>query len=326
MNFNEIFSNKLIEIAKTIVADSNDRITNPNRENLKKGVFYGNEYYIASSTHLPKWCELFKTQGNFYHGIASPGHFVREKNDISATGYSTKVVIKQNVKPSSALQTFLPGESQKLSFIGCGETCQITYYLALLHILGEKKFDILYGQDSPTPLSIQFDDPSNPLNPFFDIIIDKTVKPLKGDIVRFKSIDNYYLKHVNGESAGFISMCCEDQGQAKYTTLGLNPSGMTQDEITDVLLKEYNREPFGFVALTEQVAQTIFSNYLEDMPVIQALKNDQITKQEFLEYGGGEKHIHLRPNAFRITQLQKSTPEKALKLMQKWKKQTKGIN
>lgn len=85
----EIFVNKSTEVIRSIVADNLMRMNDYKKDPalLKKGIFYGNEYYKAlKECNLSKKIETMRKNGQFYHGYAPPNFFTMVANSQRDTG------------------------------------------------------------------------------------------------------------------------------------------------------------------------------------------------------------------------------------------------
>lgn len=315
----ERFNNKVVAVAKEIVADSEKRMQNY-RKNIKElngGCFYPTEYFkILKQTNQTARLEFLVKKGSFFHGRAPTKYFTKEQNPNSSSGFTQNFfVLKKGVTPSAGLKAIRDG----LSLIGCGEICQIAYYEALKSELGEEKFDLLFAADSKTPLSIGFSSNKNPLLPLF-LLKDEPQRFRKGEMVRFENTSYYRIKHINGESPGFNAICCDEtQGQETFTTMGLNSQGSTAPQVKQKLFEEFNEKPIGPEIMTQEVAARLFAKYTSEyLETTAVLENTQMTLQEFLEVGGGNIPLSLELNTERITQIASEPIESVAKLFNSW--------
>lgn len=314
---------KAVEVIKEISADNVNRMENYPKDLslLNSGIFYGNEYYkiLKATNQIPR-LNYFKNSGSFYHGYASTQHFFMVPDAKAPSKVIGSLqVLKKEVEASSALKAL----REKLSFLGCGECCQLAGLEAIKHIWGEKKFNVLFAADSPTPLKIKFDCMENA---FLNLIVfeqDKNISLetiFKGDIVFFKNTPLYSWKHVNGEAAGYVTICCDDTpGNKKFTTLGLKPEGMTYLEIKEQFLKELNDDPIGMEILSKEVTERLAAKITsESLEKIQSFANTKWTMEEFEKNQGGLIFSKLKFNIRRIAQIKNSSIEEARKLFSKW--------
>jgi hypothetical protein len=315
----ERFNNKVVSVAKEIVADTEKRMQNylKNIKEVDGGCFYPNDYFnILKRSNQTDRLTFLVTKGSFFHGRAPASCFTMEKNPNSSSGFTSNFfVLKKGVTPSAGLKAIRDG----LSLLGCGEICQIAYYEALKSELGEEKFDLLFAADSKTPLSIGFGSSRNPLLPLF-LLKDVPQHFSKGEMVRFENTPYYPIKHINGEASGFNTICCDStQGQERFTTMGLNSQGSTVQQVKQKLFDEYNDNPISREIMTKEVAKRLFATYSSDyLKASAALELKQMDYQEFSETKGGSIPLSLEMNFERITQLAAEPLESVSKLFNSW--------
>jgi hypothetical protein len=264
---------------------------------LADGVFYGNEYMKAldasGQTSRMNW---LKEKGCFYHGLAPKRSFEMLSDPTSPTGIQgNHFIVQQGVAPVDALNDMRRG----LSFIGCGEVCQLGQYEAVRDMLGDEKFNAIFSATSSTPLRVCQDLVRNPLLPLCQLQ-KKDPGPFRpGTIVFFGNVPLYQRKHTNGESAGFFTVCCSREPQL-FTSLGLRSSGMSADEIGEVLRRDFNQPSIGASMVSEKVARRIVC----DDP---SLKEVSLSKEEFSSAGGGQIMLSMQLCAQRVDQLAKQS-------------------
>src|SRR6185295_4599034 len=173
--------------------------------------------------------------------------------------------------------------------------------------------------DSKTPLSIGFNSSRNPLLPLF-LLKDVPQHFSKGEMVRFENTPYYLIKHINGESSGFNTICCDStQGQERFTTMGLNSQGSTAQQVKQKLFDDFNEKPIGPKIMTQEVAKRSFGKYSTDyLKTTAELENVQMDYQEFSETKGGSIPLSLEMNIERITQLAAEPLESVSKLFNSW--------
>lgn len=302
---------------------------------LNKGVFYANEYFgalealskqplaEATSQAVKRRLESLTQSGAFFHGTAPSSHFRPEESAHSATGkkIATYLLKDKSIKPSEALDTILNGSG--LIFLSCAEACQVAYYAALRNELGDEKFDILFGFDSPTPFSVGMG-VENILNPMY-LFIEDDLKPkskpiAKGDWGFFVGPDIYTAKHLNGEGGNWNVLFNKSiDGTRSSIGLGLNPEGESDAEIELDFLREFNAKPMGRNGLTAKVWEKIQASYpkgqIEQAERIQDL---QIELRHLRAHNGGKIVLVRRWNKERVQQLIDASPAEGLKLLEGW--------
>lgn len=307
------------------------KISRENREKMKgysktpsllnKGIFYANEYYSAlkavkaTSNVVKQRLKSLTKSGAFYHGTAPSSHFrPQEGFPRSATGKApmTYLLKDKNIKASDALDTILNGSG--LIFLSCAEACQIAYYAALRNELGNEKFDILFGFDSPTPFSVGMTSVSNPMYLFIKDDRKPQSKPIgKGDWGCYVGPDIYGEKHFNGEGGNWNVLFDEPiDGTLSSIGLGLKPEGESDAEIELDFLREFNAEPMGIKGLTAEVWRRIPNAQVNQR------KDQQLTLLELRAHGGGQLVLVRRWNKERVQQLIDASPAEGLKLLEGW--------
>ena len=311
-----------IATVRALVKDNEDRMAgyNDNLQLLKSGCFYGNEYFKALEKKGQKdRVNYYVNKGSFYHNLAPSAFFYMQPDPQKPTQVvPSRFLLIPGKKPSEALAAIRQG----LSFIGCGETCQIGYYEAIREVLGTEKFDMLFAADSPTPLMIHFDTKESPIESLLVKTIPAPKEFKKGQIVPMYNAPLYKIKHLMGEAGGFVTLCCDDApNDARFTTLGLSSAGVTRDGVNEKLLEELNSEPFGMQAVTAELAKCILATVNpEFLAASRQFTLTQLSKDQFIAQVGGNIPGTCELNAERITLLANSTFAKARKLLTQWHK------
>lgn len=307
----ERLSNRIVAVMQEIVADNEMRMKNYQQDIslLNRGCFYGNDYYKAlKATNDEPRLEDYLKKGSFYHGYASPQHFDMEVFDEpsiqnpTATRYNFQQ-LKSNFTPCEGLESIRKG----VSIIGCGEVCQIACYETIRNELGDDKFNALFAADSETPFTIGWSF-SHPLMRLFTLKVHPT-EFNKGEIVYFPNSDEYKKKHINGESSGYFTICC-DGNEREFTALGLSSKGLKAHQINQKLIDEFNEKPIGVAILTQEAAELCLKNH--DLARLNQLKDKQINFQEFSKAGGGKVFSKYQFNVKRIETLTKLSIQEAV--------------
>jgi len=270
---------------------------------LKQGCFYSTENSRAlleadkildsqrtdksQPTSAKQWHEFLRSKGNFYHGFVNKKFFEHVSQPSSPTGFCPNhYAIKGQVLPSEALDSLIKG----LTFLDCGAIMDVGYYKAILEVIGKEKFDVIFSRESETPLCIGR---KNLLNPINSLIVGKEYKKIsqlkKGEMAHIRSIEDYRIKHLNGEAAGFNVICIEEGKNPKFIGFGLNPAGVTVEEITEVLRKEYNKaEVNDSDQFTPEIATKLRKDHSKaDVKKRRKLKTETLTSEQFKKRGGG---------------------------------------
>jgi len=319
------FERTTIETISEIVADSAQRIERYRQDSnlLNQGIFYGNEYFNAlKELGQRKRLDFFVNKGSFYHGYVPSKYFKMIESSSSPSGYlGFRFIIKAGIKPSEALKALREG----ITFIGCGETCQIAWLEAIQDVLGVEKFNALYAADSSTPLTIHFDGAPDSMHGLHRK--KNPDEPLRrGDIVYITNDPIYPYKHLNGEGKGYMAICCSPEDQT-FTSLGL-PLRASREDINRKLIADFNQLPMGDDFVLPKVAQKILAACRPDF--ISQLKRLRfatiISEKDFLENGGGQILCSFQLDVNRLTQLARSSLEEARKLFDQWNTATKSAS
>ncbi len=310
LEFERRVNDYVVEAIRDIAADSETRKGYMNRPSfLDSGIFYTQDYFQAlKQLHRLHSLEELINKHALTHGKVSTAHFntvYDHKNPIKKSPY--RFVLKSGVTPSAALQTLLEG----FNLLECASVAQIAYYIAVQNLLGIEKFDILFGSESSYPFRIG-QQPKHPLDVLKKHYIESSEKraPLKrGDLVYFKNVIKYRLKHPFGHASGFNVICVDDTiGAERFVGLGLPPEGVTREEMQVLLLEEYNKPP---------VSEEFFSEELNErrgilMRESNALAGDVLSMEGFLSSRGLAEEKICCLNASFIAQLEAFASEEVL--------------
>ena len=322
-----ILISRSIEVLREIASDNIRRMKGykANVQLLDRGIFYPNDYYTAlKETHQQKRLDFFLQKGSFWHCYTPTSHFEMVPTPIDEcypTGFlKCCFVLKKGAQPTEALVSL----REKISLLGCGETCQISYYEAIRKVLGDDKFNKLFAADSPTPLKIGQSRLLN--NPIASLMMACPTKSkiVKGQINQITNTPLYKNKHIHGHGSTFITLCCDDTpGKELFTTLGLSPEGLTYAQVNEALMAEFNKDSIGTATVTDVVAKCILEGEPEEMlEQASELKNKKISSlAEFTELNGGGIILQGELVAKRITLLANSTFEEARLLLDTWVKE-----
>ncbi len=297
-----------------ICADNKRRLeeSKTNASLLEKGIFFPPEYYYAlKRAGAEKQIEELRNCDAFFHGHVSSDHFEPVLNDKSITGKQRFCfTLKKGVCPAEALRTIEKG----LSLIECKAVFHIVAYQAIQEILGIDKFYHLFSRDSSTPLVIGLLRPQNPLYRLIETLNETNPNKSmieKGDLVYFRNRPFYLEKHVDGMAQGFNTICIDDRwGSQKFVALGLEPKGLEEKGIIQVLFEELIQEPdhLDYLSTTTKAA------LCKDLQVEKWL----INPQDCHDLSKWDCTLLSRFDAEKITALANSTLEEARRLLDQW--------
>jgi hypothetical protein len=210
--------------------------------------------------------------------------------------------------PIDALKAIRRG----VSFIGCGEVCQIGVYEAVRDVIGDPKFNAIFGEKTSTRLRIQMVSDENPFQGLLRPIDREFFRV--GDLVHFQNVPLYQYKHVNGEAAGYMTICCSES-PLLFTTLGLSPGGVAKQDVAEILRSEFNRPPVGLSIVSEEIARQFHHNRIAE----NALREKRLSHIEFTELGGGAiSSLSYEVDAARVDQLAKASFKEACCMYERW--------
>lgn len=266
---------------------------------------------VPEKTSLMERFEWLKKKDHFYKGFAPKGFKHLTVPNFASGSYPCHLYAEKGLKPSEALEALQKG----LSLLGCDTVIELSIYKVLQDILTKDKFDALFAFGESTQFFIGN---KNPRNPIFLLYTEKIpgddIRNAEvGDFVHFQNIDAYKIKHVNGEAGGFNVICSVAGLVPKFLGLGISPEGSTQREITETLLKEYNRDPFDDSVFFSP--EIIAATAEKDSPT---LKTHQLTTNTFKKKGGGKMVSNGRLNIKRLIQLRDASIAEGKLLLKKW--------
>lgn len=284
----DILTSKAIEAICEIVKANEENMASykSNPKVLDAGIYYPNDYYKAlRSLNQQRRIDFLIQKGSFWHGYAPSSHFEMipaAKGPNSPTGVIGCVfVVIKGVLPTEALASL----RQKTYFIGCAEVCQIAFYEAVKHLLGNEKFNRLFSADSSTPLMLG----QSPKNPISALMrgLPSGAKLEKGQMVQFKNTPLYPLKHITGGGRNYFTICLDaTPGKETFTALGLSHKGLSYEGMRSALTAIFNDDPLGTQTLTAEVAKLIISPEL--LAKSKELATAKIDESEAKKFGIGE--------------------------------------
>ena len=171
------------------------------------------------------------------------------------------------IKPSDALKAFIIGPT----FTECANSIQITIYHHIFNLVGEERFNNLFGnlltpflvtpilyapweikerKQISTSFINQYEPViENPLYFLYDKITDYSMASLQNnDILYIAGIDKYDKKHFSGALIGFNVICYRPSPSDEPKFVGFGPiefehGPRTYEEMTQLLVAGYNQEP-----------------------------------------------------------------------------------
>jgi hypothetical protein len=160
--------------------------------------------------------------------------------------------VKRNVLPSVALNAFLSG----FTVTDCGSVIVACQYAALLKVLGEDKFNLLFSA-AETPLKITrfIFDLTNPVSYFFS---RSNNTPVRGDMCYMEGVKYYHVKHPRGHARGWSLFCSGENELSQQSYFGFGPNDfkqpLTEETLQSIFRYYYNlpRDRFNLAWLATQ--------------------------------------------------------------------------
>lgn len=229
------------------------------------GVWYGTQYATfldaVGDREIPVRGTTTEKATTLSRQLREAGYFLAPRgpkdfwsNVNAPTGHGIKylslIVIKEGVLPSDAYKAL----GTKLTILDCEQTVEAAITIAALRALGDERFNEVAKKESkgrffaigeggreetiycrlvnvftnrialPPPLSFN--------------LIPRELKP--GHTYYLANHENYRIKHLFGSANGMNLIYL---GENKFTGFGLNPEGVTLEEVALSLLEEYNAAP-----------------------------------------------------------------------------------
>ncbi len=240
---NHLLMQKLKEIASSYM----QRKQADSIQGLVSGPWYQNDYALALQKHRQtSRLDYLVKKNAFYHGFAPKG-FDQEPNSSAPTKFTPlSYQIQKDVLPTEALANVKTGQ---FSFIDCGTAIALARFETLREVFGANRFNDVFSGKGAFPLKLDRDITKTPLTSL-GLVKEETfnvnaISPKLGDTVHFSNIPLYKIKHPNGEATGFNTVCISEfsEKEKKYIAFGLPAEGKTENEMSDVLMNEFNAKP-----------------------------------------------------------------------------------
>lgn len=269
------------------ICRSNQKAVNGYRTDkhyLQKGIWY--------VTDLRKACIEMKQQAmlkflesndKWVVGYAPPKYFSRIPDSSNFTGSRIMhFIAKKDVMPAEALKAAVAG----LTIGECGMAYQISRYGALLDVLGEDKFNRLFGSEVGQPINIGYmvDDALQPMRLFVDFTQKAKMnkagtennRPIEiGQGVLIRGAKDFNLKKPFDHRQSHNALCCDSTpGHQRFLSLGSNEEGESEEEYHQKLLEGYNcpQDPL-FI-----VPDSMKATFKQLCPTMELLKNHTVTE------------------------------------------------
>ena len=219
-------------------------------------------------------------------------------------------LINENIKPSDALKSFIIGPT----FCECANVIQVTFYNYILNLIGENKFNELFGNIlTPfiiTPLlftpMMNFPrnktyknkyDPivENPIYFLFDKIDVLDIDQIQNnDIVYIQGVQKYQNKHFSGSFSGWNLICDKPTLTDELKFIGFGPNEFkdgpkTYEQMKTILIDGYNINQNRQTVEVIDAREGSTEKYLKlTATIAKSLKDDKV---EYTSPIGGITHI-----------------------------------
>jgi hypothetical protein len=234
---------------------------------LNGGIWMANEYYHAlqeAGKTAASRLKFLTEKGYFYH-VLPPKQFENILSKDAVSGYVlSSIALKKNCKPSEALSAI----KTNLSLLDCSMVCQIGQYQAILEVLGEAKFNKLFSRDGKFPMVIgQYGEKINSLCQGFlsggsNKSGIKGERPVNiGERHCFLNDEKYRERHsLMGDSQAMnVIPIHSTPGKQKFVGFGLPGAGVSEEEIEQYLIDQYNQKPLDLEPLNDAIASQLHS-------------------------------------------------------------------
>lgn len=326
-----------VDTIKALALDNHLIMNGQNKKPLLKGFHYRVQYFAMLQArskaenslegHATQLLKQMRDRNVFAYGKAPSAAFEQIQSTVS------KVIkfipecyrVKKGVKASVAMDDLW----KNVTFIGCGEACQIAQATAIRRALGDgdAKFDALFGLNAKYRLIIGHGrEQMSIFNPLSSLLTGSKITDVKqvklGQMVNFDGAKGYGVKHLVGLEPTYNGVCIEAGVNPKFTTMGLDPEGATQAQIAQTLLDGFNETPVDY---TEMLKPEIVKELLNQFdPILlrfhPLLKDQKMSREDFEKHGGGT-FSEGTGNCFdieRIAILKKLPIDEAVKQLEEW--------
>lgn len=256
---------------------------------LEKGFWYADDYFSLLEKQPPrkKW---FLDRNYFFHGYPPKNKLKLLKSPRACSGYEAmSYELVDGVSPSQGLD----GLVNDLCFVDCGILFQIAYYQALRDIWGEATFNQYFAAQEGF-----FVTSSVGLTKLKRLVTEVVIEagPRNSRNVRvgakyyIRNHPIYAAKEMNGEAQGFNIMCIDGTPDHQlFIGFGLPSEGISEDQVVDRCIAEFNKKPRNAEICTEEVWRKIVAStglpYEMKMASLQELSSLQIDQRDFESNG-----------------------------------------
>ncbi len=231
---------------------------------LNEGIWYPHDYIRASGDRQSKRLNLLKENGHLEHGWA-PIKFWDPVYDLVG-----KQMVRRNwgfiAKKGVCIFEAIKAAKAGLSILDCGAVCQLARYDALIQVLGVERAARIF-KDVRINIDYAVDDERQPMRYFVRFTseaiaqypgsVDRRMVKV-GQLVLFNGVPIYASKHPTGMGSNHHVICLDDTpGKQLYVGHGLPSQGASEEEIAQIMVREYNQDPDHFSRAPSENQQKI---------------------------------------------------------------------
>ncbi len=266
----QTFTKALIETIQLVNSTPRDQ----------RGVWYYDDYHAYCQEHKISFKEDLRT------GFANPEYWKK-------TGRCT-FELKDGKKPSEAIKAFMSG----FTIADCGNIITVAKYAALLKVLGEEKFNLLFSTSCASLIISQnlYERTAPTSSFFFDVLNNDTASPgeigsrpvVAGDMCHLRGVFFYRNKHPAGTSSGFNVVCVGKNEAKEDLFIGFGPNTfikpLTEREFQEVFIRYYNLDRSTFDMELLRGASLRFEEKLsfpEDAPCVDGFLPGSVVRPDF---------------------------------------------
>jgi hypothetical protein len=205
--------------------------------NLRGDVIAASALYTSMKTN--DFFYTFMASNQFWKVPPCESSFLSKKFNV--------LEMKRGVSPSDAYEKLASG----LSFIDCASIIDVALGLAIIEKYGKSRFDEVMSfynfrkvgniHDRLLARCYATEEVERPSLPGLKF---STPMPV-GSVYFVSNHQDYTLKHPHGTSKGMNLVCVgsDEEGQPLFTGLGLNPRGVSLNEVATILISDFNEKP-----------------------------------------------------------------------------------
>ncbi len=268
------------------------------------GIWYANTYALAlkslGDTPIPVRDQMIPAStlykrlldaGAFYTVMPPSLFWSTVPHADSPTGAHPSIFeMKRGVPAAAAFRSF----QRQLSFLDCRTILQVAINLVLIDVYGEDKFNALAGKVSQIRIG---DDTSlfnaqKPIRSLFHRTIEEPRPELViGQTYYMWNHETYGKKHPHGSDSGLnlVYIGNNKREQPLFIGFGINPEGVTLEEVSNILRASYNEDPIHSSLVLKKSLSDTFEKSWRTLVFCANRKRFELPFDEIREYASGRK-------------------------------------